>query len=298
MIQTVIDFYVQRHEGVLKQLLQQSNIPAPLIREATEYCLFPGGKRIRPVLTYLAGALCDVPLPVIDVIAVAIELTHCYSLIHDDLPAMDNDDFRRGKPSCHKQFDEATAILTGDGMQVLAIELLLKHLTPLLNAKALIQVTQELLKASGTQGMISGQSFDLSELSKKQVNEERLQYIHELKTGRLISACFTMVLAAQSNPAFALQNQLLTYAHHLGLVFQIQDDYLDHYASLHYLGKNRASDASNAKSTYASLFCKDELEEKINTHYNHALDCLHAFGDKAHDLITLTIKLRQRSQSQ
>lgn len=296
MIHTVIDLYLQRHEAFLNQAITRTLSPAPLIQAAMQHALFPGGKRIRPLLVYLAGSLCNLSLDVCDILAAAIELTHCYSLIHDDLPAMDNDDFRRGRPSCHKQFDEASAILAGDGMQALAIELLLHDLTPHLPAPKIIAVTQELLKASGIQGMISGQSLDLSELTNPSLSEERIQYIHELKTGRLITACFTMVLAASAKLDTPTAQQLITYAHHLGLVFQIQDDYLDLYAPKEHLGKQRSSDQENAKTTYATLFSQQQLKEKITTHYQQALSCLHSFGANAQALESLTIQLQQRSQ--
>lgn len=294
----MIDTYLQRHENYLEQLIKKSATPAPIINSALDYVLFPGGKRIRPILVYLAGHLLAIDPKVLDVIAAAIELTHCYSLIHDDLPAMDNDDFRRGKPSCHKQYDEATAILIGDGMQALAIEVLLTGLSPLIPAAQVIKTTQELVQASGINGMVSGQSLDLSELSKTDLNEQALQAIHELKTGKLISACFAMVLASQAEVDSQQANALKNYAQHIGLVFQIQDDYLDYYAPENHLGKNRASDLANQKTTFASLFTKEQLEEKINYHYEQALKFLQPFSVKAQPLIELTAQLHRRTQLQ
>lgn len=293
---TVIDFYIDRHEAFLQQALENTPIPAISIRSAINYSLFTGGKRIRPVLVYLAGEILHIDKNILDGIAAAIELTHCYSLVHDDLPAMDNDDFRRGKPSCHRQYDEATAILVGDGMQALAIEILLKHLSPLVPANNLIKITQELVKASGVSGMISGQGLDLSELCKKNLSESELKEIHLLKTGKLISACFFMVLAAKDTIDTATHIALTSYGQHIGLVFQIQDDYLDFYAADNRLGKNRASDLANEKTTFATLFNKQQLEEKINFHFKQALDCLQHFDDSAQTLIELTQRLYQRSQ--
>ena len=292
----VIDSYLQRHEHYLEQTIKDRLISAPIIYSALHYALFPGGKRIRPVLVYLAGRLLDLPLDVLDVIAAAIELTHCYSLVHDDLPAMDNDDFRRGKPSCHKQYNEATAILVGDGMQALAIEVLLSGLSCLLPASQVIKITQELVQASGISGMVSGQSLDLSELSKPHLSEHELQTIHQLKTGKLISACFSMVLACQNQVEPSIHQALTRYANHIGLVFQIQDDYLDHYAPQTHLGKNRSSDLANQKTTFASLFTKAQLEEKINHHYKQAFACLQPFGEKGKLLTELTTELHRRSQ--
>ena len=296
MIKKVIDIYTQRHEQFLEQILNETTIPAKQIRAAIDYALFPGGKRIRPILVYLAGELIDVAIDVLDVIAAALELTHCYSLIHDDLPAMDNDDFRRGKPSCHKAYDEATAILVGDGMQALAIEVLLTRLSSLLNASQIIAITQILVQASGVSGMVSGQSLDLSELAKSSVTEEQLREIHLLKTGRLILACFEMVLAAQNSLDELTETAIKTYARHIGLVFQMQDDYLDQYAPANVLGKGRSSDLANQKTTFATLFTQKQLEEEIAKHYQIAIGSLQLFDNKALALIELTQKLQKRSQ--
>jgi farnesyl diphosphate synthase len=292
----VIESYTQRHELYLEELLKNTETPADVIQSAMHYSLFPGGKRIRPVLVYLAGDLLEVSLPVLDVIAAAIELTHCYSLIHDDLPAMDDDDLRRGKPSCHKAYDEATAILVGDGMQALAIEVLLTRLSPLLHAEQIVAITRELVKASGVSGMVSGQSLDLSELATSSVTEGQLKEIHHLKTGKLIQACFEMVLAARSNTTEQEKAALRTYAQHIGLVFQIQDDYLDYYAPAELLGKGRSSDLANQKTTFATLFTRSELEADITNHYQIAFDCLKLFGAKANYLIELTSQLEKRSK--
>lgn len=292
----MISDYIQRHEEFLGKIINESSVPAASIRTAINYSLFPGGKRIRPILVYLTGSLIGLDLRVLDVIAAAIELTHCYSLIHDDLPAMDNDDFRRGKPSCHKAFDEATAILVGDGMQALAIEVLLTHLSPLLQPRQVIASTLELVKASGISGMVSGQSLDLSELAKSSTGEEQLREIHYLKTGRLILACVEMVLNAHSSVTESEKTALRTYATHLGIVFQMQDDYLDHYAPAEILGKGRSSDLANQKTTFATLYSKHKLEEEINEHFHMALEALNLFGEKARPLVELTQQLQKRSK--
>ncbi|KGP63107.1 geranyl transferase [Legionella norrlandica] len=291
----MIENYTKRHEHYLEQLLNKTLIPASKIRSALHYSLFSGGKRIRPLFVYLAGDLINVNLEILDIIAAAIELTHCYSLIHDDLPAMDNDDIRRGKPTCHKAFDEATAILVGDGMQALAIEVLLSQLPPILPASQAVTITRLLVNASGISGMVSGQSLDLSELIKFSVTEEQLREIHLLKTGKLILACFEMVLAAQHLVSEHTRAALITYGKHIGLVFQMQDDYLDHYAPTQILGKGRSSDQANQKTTFATLFTKQQLEDEIAVHYRIANDALELFGSKATALIELTKQLQKRS---
>ncbi len=287
--------YIDRLELFLEQNLNQYIIPAEPIRSAIHYSLFPGGKRIRPILVYLTGELLEVELNVLDVIAGAIELTHCYSLVHDDLPAMDDDDFRRGKPSCHKAFDEATAILVGDGMQALAIEILLTRLPELLTPSQTIAITRALVKASGVGGMVSGQSLDLTVLSQPCVSDEQLREVHHLKTGRLISACIEMVIAAQNTPKEPAK-ALRTYASHIGLVFQMQDDYLDRYAPENTLGKGRASDKANNKNTFAALYLRKQLEEEILKHYQIAITSLALFDNKVEPLIRLTRQLQERTR--
>jgi farnesyl diphosphate synthase len=290
-----IILYLTRHEQFLQHILVNAVIPAQRIYDATNYALFPAGKRLRPLLVYFFGELLGIDKACLDLIAASIELTHCYSLVHDDLPAMDNDDFRRGKPSCHRAFDEATAILVGDGMQVLAIEILLMHLPTILSPTQVIAVTRELLKASGNTGMVSGQSLDLSELSKPCVDDLRLRFIHTLKTGKLISACANMVLAACTISDKEIHHALIDYASYLGLVFQMQDDYLDYYADISFLGKRRSSDVENQKVTFAHIYSKKDLEELINHHYKLAKNALTLFHDNATALLKFTDFLQQRS---
>lgn len=276
----IINDYISHHNQILQDLLNQSDIPAPRIRDAIAYALFTGGKRLRPILVYLCGELIDTNKHCLDIIAAAIELTHCYSLVHDDLPAMDNDDFRRGKPSCHRAFDEATAILVGDGMQALAVDILLTHLPRSLKMSQVVEVTHELVKASGLAGMVSGQSLDLTELAKPAITETQLCKIHALKTGKLILTCINMVLAA-STPPLSEAMALREFGLALGLVYQMQDDYLDKYAQVDELGKRRASDMANQKNTFASLYNEPELAQLITQHFkkvHHALAC---FGERA-----------------
>lgn len=289
-----INDYLSRHEAVLRDLLQHADIPAPRIRDAITHVLFPGGKRLRPILVYLCGEIINVNQHTLDIIAASIELTHCYSLVHDDLPAMDNDDLRRGKPSCHRAFDEATAILVGDGMQTLAIDILLTHLPRLLDTTQVIEVTHELIKASGLAGMVSGQSLDLSELTNPLIPELQLRNIHMLKTGKLISACINMVLAA-GDPSPMATNALREFANHLGLVFQMQDDYLDQYGKGEQLGKGRASDVANQKTTFATRYNQPELSTLIAKYFKKAEEALSSVAERTDDLREFMADLHRRS---
>lgn len=295
MSQQVIEQYLKRHEQYLTQIINDVDVPATIIKEAMHYSLFPGGKRIRPILVYLVGELIHVDIQILDAIAAAIELTHCYSLIHDDLPSMDNDDYRRGKPSCHKAYGEATAILVGDGLQALAIEILLNHLKSLLPSDKIIALTLELVKASGVSGMVSGQSLDLSELCKTSLSEETLENIHILKTGKLISACIEMVLKAAPEISEDKADSLIKFGQHIGLVFQMQDDFLDCFAPSNHLGKNRSSDVANQKTTYATFRSKSDLIQEIDSHYAIALDLLTPFNSKTSELKELTEALHART---
>ena len=281
------------HEHVLCDLLDNMVIPAPRIREAITYALLSGGKRLRPVLVYLCGNILELDQRSLDLIAAAIEFTHCYSLIHDDLPAMDDDDFRRGKPSCHRAFDEATAILAGDALQILAIDILASHLPVTLGMQQVMEVIHVLVRASGPAGMISGQSLDLSELANSTISETKLREIHMLKTGALISACINTVIAAK-NPPPSVSDALRQFSHHLGLVFQMQDDYLDKYNN-RALGKGRASDEANLKTTFASLIKQDELSRLIDKHFEHAQDALNEFGPQADNLRDFMHQLHRRT---
>lgn len=283
--------YLSRLESCLLNLLNQAHIPAPEVHQSMHYCLFPGGKRLRPLLAYFTGEITNAPIQSLDFIASAIEMTHCYSLVHDDLPAMDDDDIRRGKPSCHKAFDEATAILTGDALQAFAIEILLEGLPQYISAEQVIAVAQILLKASGPSGMVSGQSLDLSKLNSKNVAESEIREIHQLKTARLIEACVQMPTVA-GEPSDVEKSALDQFSKHFGLLYQMQDDYMDRYQS-EKLKKGRSSDLANDKTTYASIMPEKELFEQIKSHYHHAQAALDLMGAKAQNLTGLLQHFKQ-----
>lgn len=293
MNNSVISLYKNRHNQVLQNIIETTDIPAKRLKDAIYYSLFPGGKRLRPVLVYLCGELLDTNPDALDIIAASIELMHSFSLVHDDLPAMDNDDFRRNKLSCHCEFDEATAILVGDGMQALAIDILLTKLPNYLELTKVIAITHELLVACGASGMVSGQSLDMSELNNPNIDEKTLYEIHLLKTGKLIIACIQMTIKA-SNPTPSAIQALNEFAKNLGILFQMQDDYLDLYGANNSLGKNRSSDRENEKITFANIHDKNKLASLINEHITKAEQALTILGDKANNLLNLLAYLTKR----
>ena len=293
------DYYVARHNAFLERYLSQQPCPSERLKAAMTYAMFPGGKRFRGLLVYLTGELLGVRLETLDIIAAAIELTHAYSLVHDDLPAMDNDDIRRGKPSCHRAYDEGTAILVGDALQILAIQLLLQELPTLLKAERAVQIAQILSVASGPAGMIAGHCLDLYELNApsqqaKLLTENHLHQIHDLKTGQLILACVNMVIAAAPTCDDKSANALRAYARLLGLTFQIQDDYLDRYAP-EALKKGRSSDISNDKMTFANYYSQQALTELIDHYFQLTLESLEPFGERAVGLKKLIGNLKHKS---
>lgn len=291
-----IQSYLKRHESVLNTLLQDTPIPAEPLKQAIRYALFPGGKRFRPLLVYLGGKLLCVPEESLDIMAAAVELIHCYSLVHDDLPAMDNDDFRRGLPSCHKAFDEATAILAGDAMQMLAVEILLCHLPRFFEGTRVNLIALALVKASGGNGMVSGQVLDMCRKNLDAEDDEtKLRFMHSLKTGQLILSCFEMVLAAAGTSVDNdLAQALRNFASHVGLVFQMQDDYLDCYSSSQEKRKKRASDKANQKLTFVELYSKDTLLAHIQIHFHEAKSLLAPWKEQAQDLLLLIDDIHQR----
>ena len=241
---------------------------APL-RDAMKYGLLLGGKRVRPFLVYATGKMLGAETTALDYAAATIEAIHAYSLIHDDLPAMDNDELRRGQPTCHIAFDEATAILAGDALQAFAFEILTD--SPSLSAEQKLQLVKVLAQASGVQGMCLGQSLDLIS-EHKQVNLAELELIHRNKTGALLTAA--LKLGFICSPHFKnkeLEQQLERYSQAIGLAFQVQDDILDIEGDSAEIGKPVGSDLDLDKSTYPKLLGLDGAKQKAQELYQTAL---------------------------
>ena len=266
----------KRANDQLEKTLDRPEVPSPLI-DAMRYGVFNGGKRIRPTLVYLACEALDTDLSLADKPACAIELIHAYSLIHDDLPAMDDDDFRRGKPSCHVEFDEATAILAGDALQAMAFETL--ACDTLLTLQTRLDLIRELSSAAGASGMVAGQAIDIS-FENKQVDPLSLENMHRRKTGCLISACLKFA-ATISDASPAKTAAMEQFGQALGLAFQIRDDILDVIGDEQTIGKPVGSDRSNEKSTFVSVYGLDEASRRLDQLLADALAALTPLGSSA-----------------
>ena len=259
------------------------------ISKAIHYSVFNGGKRIRPQLVLLmAEALkVDVSPKTIDLMAAAGELIHCYSLIHDDLPSMDDDDFRRGKLSCHKKFDEATAILAGDAIQPLALEILTTIKDEKLKPDQKLKIINLFAKACGPKGMVEGQSRDLAAEGKK-VKIEDLDKIHHLKTGKLIEACVESICVLKDGLSKKDRKAFLIFARKFGLAFQIKDDILDVIGDEKKTGKPLNSDAQKNKATYPAIIGVKASQERAEKLCFEALKILSALPYNTENLAKLS----------
>ena len=262
------DIQARINQFLEEQLNQVDTQPAPLA-DAMKYALLLGGKRIRPFLVYATGRMLGASMNQLDYVAAAIEAVHAYSLIHDDLPAMDNDSLRRGEPTCHIAFDEATAILAGDALQAFAFEKLTNATA--LSAEQKVRLVHALSHAAGAQGMCLGQSLDLIS-EHKSVSLTELERIHNSKTAALLSAA--LIMGFICSPRYSdkqLEQQLARYGAAIGLAFQVQDDILDIEGESSVLGKTVGADLASDKSTYPKLLGLDGAKQKALDLYQIAL---------------------------
>lgn len=274
-----------RLQVLLQQQLQNSNSAAPLLAQAMAYSVFNGGKRVRPLLVYATLEALGASAERGDAPACAIEFMHCYSLIHDDLPAMDDDDLRRGQPTCHIRFDEATAILAGDALQCLSFETLTeaKFSYPAQTRLALLSC---LATASGQRGMVAGQSIDLASVNQS-LDLAQLKNLHKHKTGALISAAVELGAIASEVCEPKQQQLLQRYGEALGLAFQVVDDIIDVSSDTATLGKTQGADAALNKPTFVSLLGMAAAKETAKSLIEEALDAVSSFGPKAVNLQAL-----------
>ncbi|HES77192.1 MAG TPA: (2E,6E)-farnesyl diphosphate synthase [bacterium] len=264
-----------RIEQVLARLLPAAEATPNRLHQAMRYAALGAGKRVRPFLVYSVGSMLGADEALLDAPAAAVELIHAYSLVHDDLPAMDDDDLRRGRPTCHRAFDEATAILVGDALQTLAFEILSRDTQS--DAETRLAMLSTLAHASGSKGMAGGQALDLAAVGYE-LDLAALEQMHRLKTGALIAASVQLGALAAGADA-STQSQLTQYARAIGLAFQVRDDILDVTADSHTLGKTQGKDAADGKPTYVSLLGLDGAQSLAAQLLGEAIEALHGLPE-------------------
>lgn len=267
-------------EAALERWLPRADTQPTHLHQAMRYAVLGDGKRIRPVLVYAAGEAFGATISALNGPACAVEIIHAYSLVHDDLPAMDNDELRRGRPTCHKAFGEATAILAGDALQALAFHILARDPDIQVDAAQRLRMIDILAVASGSRGMAGGQAIDLASVGR-QLSLAELENMHIHKTGALIKASVELgALSVQDPPAQLLQS-VAHYAHCIGLAFQIRDDILDVEGTTEVIGKPQGSDLARNKPTYPNLLGVEGAKCAARQLYEQALASLDVFEDCA-----------------
>lgn len=289
-----LSFCQARVERALEDRLPSDKLLPQRLHQAMRYSVLNGGKRMRPMLTYCTGKALGIDLEALDGPACAVEFIHVYSLIHDDLPAMDDDDLRRGKATCHVAFDEATAILAGDALQALAFEVLAHDPSITATTEGRLKMIIALAKASGSQGMVGGQAIDLQSVGTK-LNLPELENMHIHKTGALIRASVNMATLAKANIDSTVATKLDHYAKCIGLSFQVKDDILDEESDTATLGKTQGKDKDNNKPTYPALLGLAGAKQKAQELHEKALDSLSIFGKEADLLRDLSLYIIQRT---
>lgn len=270
-----LEFIQTRINDYLDNKINSLVVNDEMLHAAMRYGLLIGGKRMRPYLAYITGETLKAKQCDIDGVAAALECIHAYSLLHDDLPAMDDDDLRRGQPTCHKAFDEATAILAGDSLQTLAFDIIANHEFSADISGKRIELLRHLVDASGYQGMCGGQALDLSATGKV-ISLEALERLHSLKTGALLEAAVKMAAECSTIATLNDKKQLSYYAKLVGLAYQVRDDIIDITSTDEELGKPAGSDLVADKSTYPALLGLQGAQAKADNLYQQALQALTA----------------------
>ena len=285
----------ERVDRALASWLQPEPGEPARLNEALRYSVLGGGRRVRTLLVYTTGNALGVAAEALDGPACAVELIHAYSLVHDDLPAMDDDDLRRGRPTCHRAFDEATAILAGDALQVVAFRILSSDPAMTASAPQRLDMIRLLAEASGPRGMAGGQAIDL-ESAGRAITIDELETMHSMKTGALIRA--SVLLGALSYPQLtsAEFDALGRYADCVGLAFQIQDDILDIEGDEQLMGKITGADAARAKPTYPSIAGLAAAKKKASLLHREAVSALEPLGNRAPGLAELSEFIVRRSR--
>jgi len=272
-----------RVEQALQRWLPDVRLPPTRLHAAMRYAVLGEGKRIRPLLVYATGAALGTAQGRLDGPACALELIHAYSLVHDDLPAMDDDDLRRGRPTCHRAFDEATAILAGDALQTLAFQVLATDPTLDTRAEVRVRMLEQLARAAGSRGMAGGQALDL-DAEGREITSVELENIHIHKTRALIRAGVRLATLLSDAGEDEVARSLDRYAKCIGLAFQVQDDILDVAGQTAVLGKTQGKDQRQDKATYPALLGLDAAREKAQLLCQEALTALDALDAAAEPL--------------
>ncbi|ALN17768.1 polyprenyl synthetase family protein [Ectopseudomonas mendocina] len=282
-----------RVDTALEQLFQAPRTELERLYQAMRYSVMNGGKRVRPLLVYAACEALEGDIERADGAACAVELIHAYSLVHDDLPAMDDDDLRRGQPTTHKAFDEASAILAGDALQSLAFGVLADRRRNPQNAETRLQMVELLSQAAGPAGMVGGQAIDLGSVGL-QLDQQALEIMHRHKTGALIEASVALGALASGNHDELAHKSLLQYARAIGLAFQVQDDILDVESDTATLGKTQGKDEAHDKPTYPALLGLAAAKDYALELRDQALHVLRPFGNSAEPLRELARYIVER----
>ena len=283
-----------RMERALDRRLPAATEKPARLHEAMRYSALGGGKRIRPALTFATALTLGLGEDQVEAVACAIELIHVYSLVHDDLPAMDDDDLRRGRPTVHKAYDEAIAVLVGDALQPLAFQLLARDPALPASPAVRLRLIDMLSEASGTYGMAGGQAIDL-EAQGKQLGIAEVEDMHARKTGAVISASVLMAAACAPDLAPQRFEALARFAAAIGLAFQIQDDLLDVLGDATTLGKATGADREHAKPTHPTVIGIEASQQRMHSLHQQAIDALAPFGERAAPLRSLARWLLSRS---
>jgi geranylgeranyl pyrophosphate synthase len=278
--------YQERIEQVLDRCLALPDSGTARLRDGMRYSVLGGGKRLRPILVYTTGQSLGAPLEHLDLPAAAVELVHVYSLVHDDLPAMDDDDLRRGRPTCHRAFDEATAILVGDALQALAFDVLAHDLSGPASAAQRLEMIRVLAHASGTSGMAGGQAIDLASVGHT-LTAAAVENMHRRKTGALIECSVLLGATAAGLEAGPRLDALKRFGADIGLAFQIQDDILDIEGETTVLGKSAGADSARNKPTYPSTIGLLAARARAHELRDGAIAALAPLGARAEPLAEL-----------
>jgi farnesyl diphosphate synthase len=282
-----------RADDVLSRTLPPDEQAPQELHRAMRYAVLGGGKRLRPVLVYATGTALGAPLESLDACAAAVEIIHAYSLVHDDLPAMDDDSLRRGRPTCHVAFGEAMAILAGDALQALAFEVLARDTAQRGAPSIHVEMLATLAAACGSHGMAGGQALDLAAVGKH-LTPKQLERMHVQKTGALIRASVRLGALASGCNDSELLDALERYGHCVGLAFQIRDDILDIEGDSATIGKTAGKDAANAKPTYPGVLGIDAAQTELRQFTDAAIDAVKPLGARADELISIARYVAER----